>query len=798
MNSSSVSIGEQLEQLAQLQRQLQAQTQRAEREAELRERAEERTQRAEEKISRTTFNDFLQACHTHLSKPLRIRPSAVHVSGSAAVTSRRGRLCPQRLRKWTFFENDQQRTFREVSAIYHPKSEPAPKPFPPQIFIDGLSEAVAKRQVTSEHDLRIHECTNVEDMVVRILDDIVDRDEGTWDLRKGLVFQNHVNDLGDSAQEVQDRLTVYSEADTMPKPKNADQICVVRRRPGANTVAFLIEYKSPMKLPAEILRRGLRDMDLSEIINNPVYSTDKEKRDAENAEGVVAAILSQLYSYMLEAGIEYGYLSTGEAYVFLRIPDTRPADVEFHLAEPNLDVDGNYDEDGAIAFSAVGQVMCFCLRAANNSQRRSQQWRRDAKAECLTWEIDENKVLEQMTPVQCRPEPSPSSYNPTPSRKLRSDEGLDFKTRLRSSRKDKSRESCAPDSVRRGSDPEESPDESNDDPPSPLAKKRPAAFQNMDKTIFAQNKNSNSGDKRQHQPYCSHKCLLGLRGRGALDPECPNFPLHPSSDDLRHTINSYTFRTLLRDQLDRDMDKDCIPLDIQGARGALFKLTLTSYGYTIVGKGTVRAFVPDLYHEGRIYKRLRQHQGRVVPVCLGNVDCIQPYYYDFGVRIIHFLLLSWGGEALNWQKYCEYIMEIGDLEDAVRALGVKHEDERCLNVLWDERSKQLMLIDFERAIMTEREEKKTQGKAKSVKLESSVRAVPKTTESLAEEEPEKADLPVQGETDKVDWPVEGEPTKTKSSIETQNKRKRLPLEEESPNRVKKGKCGAIKQVDWVR
>lgn len=43
------------------------------------------------------------------------------------------------------------------------------------------------------------------------------------------------------------------------------------------------------------------------------------------------------------------------------------------------------------------------------------------------------------------------------------------------------------------------------------------------------------------------------------------------------------------------------------------------------------------------------------------------------------------------------------MEDKLRALGVEHQDERCYNVLRDEQSGQLMLIDFERATVSQPE-----------------------------------------------------------------------------------------------
>jgi hypothetical protein len=50
------------------------------------------------------------------------------------------------------------------------------------------------------------------------------------------------------------------------------------------------------------------------------------------------------------------------------------------------------------------------------------------------------------------------------------------------------------------------------------------------------------------------------------------------------------------------IDDGCEQLGKQGACGALFRLTLESFGYTSVSKGTVTAFTEDLKHEGLVYR----------------------------------------------------------------------------------------------------------------------------------------------------------------------------------------------------
>ena len=408
---------------------------------------------------------------------------------------------------------------------------------------------------------------------------------------------------------------------------------------------------------------------------------------------------------MLKAGIEFGYISTGEIYLFLQIRRTEPESVYYHLAEPNVNVDANQDGDGSLVYSAISQVLCLCLRASNSS-RRDQQWRRDAKAKSPVWEVNTDLVLAQMTPLKPQVEGPSSAYKPARKLDLGSGESSSRKGSLRQPHVNSSRVSCDDDAVQNRQDPETSSDEQDASAESPSARAKMRGSKATKATIHAQAARDNAGNGQQQQqhhllPYCTHKCLRGLLQRDRLDPQCPNRVLHPSTKGLRHTIDAPTLRILLRNQLDTDMDHNCTPLDIQGARGALFKLTLASHGYTLVGKGTVRAFIPDLCHEGRIYSHLRKLQGTCVPVCLGNFDCIYPYEYDIGVEIVHFLLLSWGGMALNWPEYFACKEEIDQMEDQLRALGVEHKDERCLNVLQDEQDGQLMLIDFERATVSQ-------------------------------------------------------------------------------------------------
>jgi hypothetical protein len=144
------------------------------------------------------------------------------------------------------------------------------------------------------------------------------------------------------------------------------------------------------------------------------------------------------------------------------------------------------------------------------------------------------------------------------------------------------------------------------------------------------------------------------------------------------------------------MDRDCEPLGKRGARGALFQLTLARYGYTFVGKGTLSRFVRHLRHEGDVYRWLEQLQGEVVPVYLGNIDLMPPYYLD-GQDIVHMLLMSWAGDEAVKASVPDLAGEVRRTSQEVRAMGVVHGDEREPNMLWNTERRRVMLIDFDRA-----------------------------------------------------------------------------------------------------
>jgi len=157
----------------------------------------------------------------------------------------------------------------------------------------------------------------------------------------------------------------------------------------------------------------------------------------------------------------------------------------------------------------------------------------------------------------------------------------------------------------------------------------------------------------------------------------------------------------MRRQLSRDLDNDCEPVGVHGARGALFKIRLTSHGYTLAAKCTTVDFIGHLEQEAAIYKRLCPIQGFHVPVYLGNINLDHPYFYDSIAKIVHMMFLSFRGQLISHHVSTDnrpyLVKQVERSIQAVYRLGVLHRDAMPRNMLWNTEVGEAMMIDFERA-----------------------------------------------------------------------------------------------------
>ncbi|KAF3768287.1 hypothetical protein M406DRAFT_272859, partial [Cryphonectria parasitica EP155] len=422
----------------------------------------------------------------------------------------------------------------------------------------------------------------------------------------------------------------------------ADQFCIYRTLDATDIPVLAIEYKAPHKLSVDEVVTGLG----SEIQPERDVINKNGQGFAFTARALAAAVVTQLFSYMIGKGIQYGYVCTGQAFIFLHIPDD-PATVYFSVCVPNLDVMD--DDETRLHRTAVAQVFAFILQAVRASPP-PESWH-DEAARLGTWAVEYDDILRNIPETERKPkEPRASPYKPQRWKGF---------------------------------------------------KRSPIRTRSRCQQLDAESQGQAAKPDIQGRPFCTQQCLLGLAsGGGSMDKNCPN-----ADDHGQEHISRPEFLRLVRHQLatDRGRDADCVPLYLSGARGSLFKVRLSAYGYTLVAKGMEGLDRACLQHENDMYDRLQPIQGKHIPVCLGSIDLVLPYYYDSGVYE-HFMFLSWAGQPLlrcgdkvDRAAAAAAAEAVATILRAVHSLHVLHRDAELRNLLLDPDSGGLMIIDFERA-----------------------------------------------------------------------------------------------------
>ena len=692
--------------------------------------AQEEAQRA---LRKTTLPEFLDASHVHLHSSLAVQDDKnLSTQGDAANADSKYR--PERILAWEDFPVQQ-------IAIWNDLVESdfmLERHFRPLIYLEESGDAIRQRLMGSELDLKFFERLTVEDHISSILEQLYQNPtlRRKFCLKGSIQFENHSNTLSPEEQiergmqemsilripppqpqrrslrllamakqtklphsvEPAESATTTAASARSARPR-ADQFCVYNITNKDQSVAlrvpaFIIEYKAPHKLTLGRVYQGLENMELEEVVRRRPTDTQKDY-----SRRLVAAAITQAFSYMVQAGLEYGYVCTGQTFIFLRVPDDF-RQCQFFLSVPQGDVGETtgrkpeLDQNNRLHLTALGQVLAFTLQALRTPPR-PQSWRDAAAAQLPTWEMVYDNVFDNIPKVDA----PTSEYRPPPQSKH------DFFRRspIQLRRREASRSFVGCHS------PEDQTQSSDDefDPETPTRQSRQRTYQ-VTSTLNPAGKvpstNHGSGHENSGRQYCTQRCLLGLmEGRGRLlDKHCPNVGDHGES---HHQIDQPNFLILLRQQLSRDLDTDCDALRIHGSRGALFKVSLTSHGYTVAAKGTIVEFVADLRHEAATYERLRPIQGIHVPVHLGNLDLDRPYFYDGIARLVHMMFLSFGGRVIfglmNADNQPYLAQRVQRSIQAIHELGVLHRDPFPRNILWNAEIDQAMIIDFERAKVLE-------------------------------------------------------------------------------------------------
>ena len=234
-----------------------------ERAKEANERAERERRRAEDeqrKTRPTSFEEYIRACHTLLSKPLSIQTDK-SLSTQGSITSPKNKPCPTLLKPWTDFPVLQQQLFERIYQYIPPDAEL----FSSTQYLTELGQDICDRPLASEKDLEAYQRLAVERPTTHIISHLqrIEEARHTFNLGEGIIFENHANTLSDSNEEVQQSLqdlrisSKGHDSGSNPKPRNADQICVYKEADGTRSLCIVVEYKPSHKLLVFNLRAGL-------------------------------------------------------------------------------------------------------------------------------------------------------------------------------------------------------------------------------------------------------------------------------------------------------------------------------------------------------------------------------------------------------------------------------------------------------------------------------------------------------------------------------------------------------------
>ncbi|KID62983.1 serine/threonine protein kinase, partial [Metarhizium brunneum ARSEF 3297] len=186
--------------------------------------------------------------------------------------------------------------------------------------------------------------------------------------------------------------------------QSGGSFCIYRTSECRNVPALAIEYKAPHKLSLDEIITGLE----AEVQPERDVINKDSQGFVLTARRLAAAVVTQLFSYMIGKGIQFGYICTGQALVLLHIPND-PSTVYFSVCVPNQDVMD--DDETSLRCTAVAQVFAFILQALH-ARPPPQMWH-DAAETLGIWTVEYDDILRDIPPSERkRKEPRASPYRP--------------------------------------------------------------------------------------------------------------------------------------------------------------------------------------------------------------------------------------------------------------------------------------------------------------------------------------------------------------------------------------------------
>ena len=168
-----------------------------------------------------------------------------------------------------------------------------------------------------------------------------------------------------------------------------DQWCFRTNQNGAVIPLFTVEYKAAHKLETTLLQSILREPDSAASLFadalQDIHSMTRALKTVKEGGGPsvngkvdTAKVLAQAFHYMVVYGLQYSYVTTGEALIFLHLDPHTPSTLYYHLSTPKTDiVDDTSMARDELKKSAVALVATLILLSLEGDYM-NQEWKKQA------------------------------------------------------------------------------------------------------------------------------------------------------------------------------------------------------------------------------------------------------------------------------------------------------------------------------------------------------------------------------------------------------------------------------------
>ncbi|KIH91736.1 hypothetical protein SPBR_01364 [Sporothrix brasiliensis 5110] len=425
-----------------------AQQQEARALAEQRER-----EKAEKAVALTDFHTFLSLCHNNLYEHLVIQEDPA-LSATGVFTNVDSKYYPLCLKPWADFPSLHDRCQTRLDSLFKDKHV-----FPAVVGFQTMNDILAMEEpLADENDVRMLHFTLVESCARRVLVQYLKECEAalsstndTSQYDDGKVSEGNDNsalpirvyfsnaphgillDEPQNSDESQnsDTTPAYmpamleaqsrdaeargrSTGDGPPPVKrksspvrkfHPDQWFMRVNSDGSIVPVFVVEYKAAHKLRGSTLKLALSDAvrepqglfttAIREQRSNKIFQGDKHLEARRKAEKATARVIAQAFHYMVEFGLCYSYVASGEALILLYLDAADVRTLYYHLALPRDEVTSGGAADH-VRHSAVAMVSTMALLALAEPVL-SQRWKKEAVHMLKRWPYpyDEMHLLDE-------------------------------------------------------------------------------------------------------------------------------------------------------------------------------------------------------------------------------------------------------------------------------------------------------------------------------------------------------------------------------------------------------------------